>query len=254
MQYTNKQIFLSLSQKENLNNILNLQSLSGGKSGAFLYCTVDDKFIVKTITKYEKKVFVNQLMQKYMQRIFEGNSKLVRILGIFKLGASKIYFMLMESIICERGKAIIFDLKGSEYNRFIRDIEDDLNPPVGKVMKEHNFKCLGRKISLSAHERESILSSIKYDVLLLKNMKIMDYSLLLVFYNSNDIPLNRYTERSSENTYFSLGIIDIFQEFTMLKIAEKSVKSIFHDSNQISSANPEVYAYRFLNYLNEIFI
>lgn len=254
LNYQNDDILASLYSHDNIRKIASLSTNSGGKSGAFIFSTSDSKFIMKTITSSEKSFFLHQMLKKYSQRITENpTSKMVRILGVYKAMPSKTSFILMECVMAEQNEILIFDLKGSQYNRLVPDIPDPLSPPTGKVLKDHNFSQYSTKIILSPAQRETLIQSLKEDVFFLQSQKIMDYSLLLVIYLSQEISQNRYTSISSQGFYFSIGIIDIFQQYTMKKAGEKKLKSLFSDSQTISAVDPEAYASRFLNSMENVF-
>lgn len=254
LNYQNDDILSSLYSQDNIRKIASLSSNSGGKSGAFIFSTSDCKFIMKTITSSEKLFFLREMLKKYSQRITENHtSKMVRILGVYKAMPSKTSFILMECIMAEKDENIIFDLKGSQYNRLVPDIPDPLSPPTGKVLKDHNFSLYSTKIILPAVQREALIQSLKEDVFFLQSQKIMDYSLLLVIYLNQEIPKNRYTSISSQGFYFSIGIIDIFEQYTIKKAGEKTLKSLFSDSQTISAIDPQAYASRFLDSMENIF-
>ena len=255
LKYNRKDLYESLSSIENFKKISMLSSQSGGQSGAIVFSTYDDKFIIKTISRVEKNQFLKQMLKKYKQRIInDPNSKLARILGVFKIYPFKYYFMIMECVICQQDESIIFDLKGSEHNRFVDGIIDPQNPPTGKVLKDVNFKEYGKRISLEILEKNELIKSLKSDILFLKQSGIMDYSLLLVFYLGKNFPINRYTYVTTEGFFISIGIIDIFQRYNLCKASEKTIKSFF-SRKDISSTDPGTYAERFLKFINtKVFI
>lgn len=255
LKYNNSDILASLESSENFKKIAMLNSQSGGQSGAYVFSTYDNKFIIKTITRGEMEIFTQKMLKTYVFRVMENsNSKLVRILGVYKLISSKTYFMLMESIISQADESIIFDLKGSEHNRFVHHESDPLHPPIGKVLKDLNFRLYCRKLLLFHTQKLQLMKSLTEDVKVLKDLGIMDYSLLLTIYNDTEVPLNRYTLRDTNGVYFSIGIIDIFQSYNISKLSERTLKSIFHGAKEISSVDPGAYAVRFLASLSKIFI
>ena len=94
--------------------------ITNDKSNSMIYSTIDQKYIVKTIGKTEKEIFLNILLDSYCKRILQNKqSKLIRILGVFKLLPSKIYILLMEKIAYSLPGTLIFDLKGSEVDRYV---------------------------------------------------------------------------------------------------------------------------------------
>lgn len=233
---------------------MSLNSQKGGKSGAFVFTTFDGKLVLKTITKYEKNTFLKEIAKKYIARVVgNANSSLARILGIFKSISSGTCFMLMECVNSDQECSVVFDIKGSDFNRFVEGVQDPGNPPCGMVLKDQNFQLYGGKIDLETFDRENVLLSIEEDVEFLRKLEIMDYSLLIVFYQKDNIWTNRYTKKLVSGGAISIGIIDICQKYTVFKAGESTFKSIFHNSKKISSMSPDDYAYRFLQYIRKIF-
>ena len=97
---------------------------SGGKSGSFFFFTEDRKFIIKTMTKQEKKNLMKILpqMTKFIMET-GGKSLISRVYGVYKVqypGMASIFLMLqrnnirlqqLNELVCS------FDLKGSKYDR-----------------------------------------------------------------------------------------------------------------------------------------
>ena len=110
-----------------------------------------------------------------------------------------------------------------------------------------------RKLSLLHQQKGELLKSIAEDANMLKELGIMDYSLLLAIYRNAEVPLNRYTLRDTNGVYSSIGIIDIFQSYTISKLSEKTLKSILHGAKEFSSIDPPAYALRFLDFLSYSF-
>lgn len=56
------------------------------------------------------------------------------------------------------------------------------------------------------------------------------------------------------NVLLYFGIIDIFQNYNVIKRLEHAYKSIQYDSKSISAVNPKVYSSRFQDFLGKVFL
>ena len=78
-----KQILASLDPEKNL-KIIKDSFASGGRSSNPIIFTHDKKFLLKTITKEEKNIFI-KMLPEYHRRMKDCNSYLCRIYGIFRI-------------------------------------------------------------------------------------------------------------------------------------------------------------------------
>ena len=88
-----------------------------------------------------------------------------------------------------------------------------MNPPKGIVLKDLNFKRFGKKILLN--NKEKVFRELVDDIRILKNCKLMDYSILVGIYNDG------IDTRYSVGNGFSIAIIDFFQRYTIRKRLER---------------------------------
>lgn len=168
--------------------------------------------MIKTIKTEEKKSFL-RVLPNYAKRVIEHpESKLVRILGLFSILPSKQDFVIMENAIPRKWDCLMFDLKGSTVGRHVGGV-DSLNPPKGIVLKDLNFKRFGKKILLN--NKEKVFRELVDDIRILKNCKLMDYSILVGIYNDG------IDTRYSVGNGFSIAIIDFFQRYTIRKRLER---------------------------------
>lgn len=225
--------------------------MQGGASSSIVFTTFDERLVIKTITKSEKKILL-KMLYKYSGRVIgTPQSKLVRILGIFRLIPENQDFIIMENIIPNRESAVIFDLKGSSIDRLVRVTDGNL--PYGKVLKDENFRLSGLKIKISEEMIEEIIKVLKEDFMLMKTEYIMDYSILLGFYQRSVKITNRY-QFEYQGEIFTLGIIDILQKYNFSKSTEGKLKSIYKkDKALISTADPEAYFVRIYQFLHNLF-
>lgn len=73
----------SLDPLKNL-KIINESFASGGRSANPIIFTHDKKFLIKTISKQEKNVFI-KMLPEYHRRMKDSNSYLCRIYSIFRI-------------------------------------------------------------------------------------------------------------------------------------------------------------------------
>lgn len=191
-----------------------------------------------------------KLLPKYCKRITENlNSRLVRIAGMYKLLPDNQDFLIMENVLPRKERAIIFDLKGSLVDRLV-EVE---GVPRGVVLKDQNFIDSKIRITIEKEQASRIVSALEEDFMMLTSENIMDYSVLIAVYEKTFDTRSRYIVKTQENTY-SIGVIDILQEYNFAKISEKKFKS-FYKKNKLfmSVAEPNIYHDRFLDFITKIF-
>ena len=254
--YKQHEILTSLLSPYNYNNLIQLMQEEGGRSGAFIFSTYDKKFIIKTITSNERKYFLNTILPKYLERVLNyPESKLVRILGVYKIYPMNQDVIIMENILINKEQSIIFDLKGSKVARFTTGIDDPYNPPLGHVLKDENFLIYNKLICLKESEKNEIIDILTKDFLVLKEAKVIDYSLLVGMYQQKiiDFEINKFAIITEHKELICLGIIDIFQEYNFAKTTERIIKAIFNKSNELSVAKPNEYYDRICAFIIGIF-
>jgi Phosphatidylinositol-4-phosphate 5-Kinase len=191
------------------------------------------------------------MFKKYIDRIVScPNSMLVRILGVYKIKPLNQNFIMMESLIEHKSKSIIFDLKGSRVSRLIEGVSDPLNPPLGVVLKDENFRLYKRKLYMPKATKFELIKVLKADMLFLKDLEIIDYSL---FVSISDIKSNNQRAIKGDEKYFTLGIIDIFEVYGLKKQTEQKLKKLLNKKKEISVAPPEEYYERLFEYLEDVF-
>jgi len=105
---------------------------SGGKSKSAFLKTLDDRFVVKQMSRSEMDSFVKlaPFYFEYMSQAFfhELPTVLAKILGFYQIGSKnpmtgktmKMDVLVMENLFYERKTSRIFDLKGSMRNRHVQ--------------------------------------------------------------------------------------------------------------------------------------
>ena len=254
--HTNSNIFNSLASPYNFQKLVNLIKEEGGKSDAFIFMTHDQKFIIKTISKTDRRLFTSKMLPGYLERIREfPESRLVRILGVYKIKPMKQSVIIMENLLVNKENCIIFDLKGSKIARLVKGIEDPKSPPIGRVLKDMNFIMYGQKIKLNDQSKESLIKTLRMDFNFLRECGVTDYSILLGIYQKqvNIELIGKYLQIADNGICFSIGIIDIFQEYNFIKASEKNIKAIFNKKKDISAAPPLDYFTRIAEFCELIF-
>lgn len=243
---------LNFDKETMLNSLLsyeNLQALAqinnkGGKSNSFFYTSSNEKIVIKTINWQECSSFL-KFLPAYCKRVVQHpESKLIRILGMFRILPHKQDFIIMENAIVKRETCLIYDLKGSTVDRYVGGINSE-DPPCGIVLKDLNFKRLDKKIKLK--NRDETIKVLMKDMKILKNCRLMDYSMLVGIYDENVNTRYAFGEK------YSVAIIDFFQRYGFKKSMERIIKRyILRKTKGISAISPERYYKRIKRYLDSI--
>ncbi len=96
------------------------ENFSEGRSGAFMFCSADSKYIVKTTTKTEIASLL-RILPNYIDHIRRNpHSLLTKFLGAhcITMYSTKLYFVVMLNVFPRDQLNEKFDLKGSWVNRF----------------------------------------------------------------------------------------------------------------------------------------
>lgn len=176
----------------------------GGRSGAFMFYSVDKQYIVKTVDKTECDT-LRQMADSYADFLHANpNSLLTRFMGCYciTMYSQDVYFIVMRNILATKMKVHdLYDLKGSTVNRnarpprkgklaYCRHCEAPFRVGVQaktckkrpgrahepwRVLKDNdlNYKLrLGKKTMV-------IASQLRQDADWLRRHNVMDYSLLV---------------------------------------------------------------------------
>ncbi|KAJ8082019.1 Phosphatidylinositol-4-phosphate 5-kinase [Marasmius tenuissimus] len=210
---------------------------SPGKSGSFFYFSRDYRFIIKTIHHREHK-FLLRVLKKYYEHVKSNPHTLIsRFYGLHRVKlprGRKIHFVIMNNLFPPH-KDIheTYDLKGSTVGREWIDKHKDEEPLTEKsesqsqtstkkkkktspVMKDLNWIKSGKALELGPEKRALLTEQLRRDKELLKEMHVMDYSLLVGIHNMQrgnrdnvrrrtlkvfdpDIPLKRHATTSVHN-------------------------------------------------------
>ncbi|KAJ6820996.1 putative 1-phosphatidylinositol-3-phosphate 5-kinase FAB1B [Iris pallida] len=114
----------------------------GGKSKAFFAKTLDDRFILKQVSKTEIDSFL-EFAPDYFRHISDSINSgsqtcLAKILGMYQVRQNragkevKVNLMVMENLLFGRNVVRTYDLKGALFSRYITDADE-------KVLLDENF-------------------------------------------------------------------------------------------------------------------
>ncbi|KHO02097.1 phosphatidylinositol-4-phosphate 5-kinase its3 [Metarhizium album ARSEF 1941] len=154
---------------------------SPGKSGSFFYFSRDYKYIIKTIHHSEHK-FLRKTLRDYYNHVQNNpNTLLSQFYGLHRVKmpyGKKIHFVVMNNLFPpHRDIHTTFDLKGSTIGRDYR--EDDLGKNPRATLKDLNWLRRQKHLELGIKKKQLFLEQLQKDVVLLKRLQIMDYSLLI---------------------------------------------------------------------------
>ncbi|ETV68434.1 hypothetical protein, variant [Aphanomyces astaci] len=175
----------------------------GGSSGAFMFYTADYLFLVKTITKAERRVLLKMLPAyiQYLKR--HPRTHLTRYYGCHAIHMyrQRFYFVVMSNAMGRVSMHQSFDLKGSWINRHAKTtppgdpevctycgiaFPSGSRLPCGlsihgmhlphRVLKDNDLQ---RKLQLAPSTAHEIVAQLALDSNFLRDQGITDYSLLL---------------------------------------------------------------------------
>ncbi|KAG4067595.1 hypothetical protein HA402_005367 [Bradysia odoriphaga] len=223
----------------------------GGKSGSKFCKTLDDRFVLKEMSKMDVTIFenfapnyftyVNQCLQKGQPTL------LAKIFGVFRVTIKKKdsvqekSLLVMENLFYECEIANKFDLKGSDRNRLV----DPTNQNGEIVLLDENLIQMSwsKPLYILSHSNTILREAILRDASFLEKSDVMDYSLL--------VGLN------SKDNLLVLGIIDYIRTYTLDKKIESLVKQTAFLTGQAKLPTvipPKLYRQRFSEAMERYFL
>ncbi|XP_058108698.1 1-phosphatidylinositol-3-phosphate 5-kinase FAB1B [Magnolia sinica] len=192
----------------------------GGKSNVFFAKTLDDRFIIKQVTKTELDSFIKFAPQyfKYLSESIGrgGPTCLAKILGIYQVSSkhmkggkdSKMDVLVMENLLFRRNITRLYDLKGSSRSRYNPDSSGS-----NKVLLDQNLiEAMPTSPIFVGNKAKRLLErAVWNDTSFLASIDVMDYSLLVGV--------------DEEKHELVLGIIDFMRQYTWDKHLETWVKA-----------------------------
>jgi len=227
----------SISQNDKFEN-------TGGKTGASFTKSHDQRFIFKEVDKREFFTLILKA-QDYFNYIWETYYKskpslLAKIFGMYEIISDKksTYYIAMENLFFGLNPKIkVYDLKGSELNRFVSKGIFEEN----KTLLDTDFKIErnGEPLPVKAEYYEFLNQGVINDTNLLCKFEVVDYSLLLIV---------------DEHSYLiRVGIIDYLRRYDFEKQMESVGKMIIKGAKP-TIIPPEDYRDRFQKAMRRYFM
>ncbi|KAF6139802.1 hypothetical protein GIB67_009649 [Kingdonia uniflora] len=192
----------------------------GGKSNVFFAKTLDDRFIIKQVTKTELESFIKFAPEyfKYLSESISTGSPtcLAKILGIYQVTSKhlkggkelRMDVLVMENLLFQRNIERLYDLKGSARSRYNPDSSGS-----NKVLLDQNLiEAMPTSPIFVGNKAKRLLErAVWNDTSFLASIDVMDYSLLVGV--------------DKEKQELVLGIIDFMRQYTWDKHLETWVKA-----------------------------
>ncbi|CAN1146675.1 1-phosphatidylinositol-3-phosphate 5-kinase FAB1B [Linum perenne] len=224
----------------------------GGKSNVFFAKTLDDRFIIKQVTKTELESFIKfgPAYFKYLSESISTRSPtcLAKILGIYQVSKqvkggkeTKMDILVMENLLFRREVTRLYDLKGSSRSRYNPDTSGS-----NKVLLDQNLiEVMPTSPIFVGNKAKRLLErAVWNDTAFLASIDVMDYSLLV-----------GVDEGKHE---LVLGIIDFMRQYTWDKHLETWVKAsgiLGGSKNSMPTViSPQQYKKRFRKAMTAYFV
>lgn len=206
---------------------------------------------------------------KYMSNVyFEGTPSVIsKTVGLFQTmitrketGQKTIHYIsVMENAFAHRHTVCKYDLKGSSRNRYIRSPTDaktkkkktqqQLSPAesASRVLLDGNLLeyAQGHPLGVLAEGHSFLVNAVKNDAAFLNSINIVDYSMVVGL-----------GEPNAASTEMTVGIIDYYRQFDLIKRVESVSKSVGMIAGQSSPTiiEPALYGKRFEDAINRYFM
>ncbi|RDY01537.1 1-phosphatidylinositol-3-phosphate 5-kinase FAB1B, partial [Mucuna pruriens] len=192
----------------------------GGKSNVFFAKTLDDRFIIKQVTKTELESFIKfgpEYFKYLSESLVTGSPTcLAKILGIYQVTSkhlkggkeSRMDVLVMENLLFRRTVTRLYDLKGSSRSRYNAD-----STGKNKVLLDQNLiEAMPTSPIFVGNKAKRLLErAVWNDTGFLASVDVMDYSLLVGV--------------DEEKHELVIGIIDFMRQYTWDKHLETWVKA-----------------------------
>ncbi|PGH13895.1 hypothetical protein AJ80_06164 [Polytolypa hystricis UAMH7299] len=215
----------------------------GGKTKSLFLKTLDDRFILKSLSPVETQAFL-KFAPAYFQIMSEAlfhelPSAIAKMFGFYQViiknpvtGMEFNWFLLlMENLFYDRNPTRIFDLKGSMRNRKVEITGERNEVLLDENMVEFIYES---PLFTREHSKKLLSQSVWNDTLFLARQNVMDYSLMIA------IDENRQE--------LVVGIIDCIRTYTWDKKLESWIKDrgfAGGGKNRPTVTSPKEYKSRF---------
>lgn len=236
---------------ESLSRCLKWDS-KGGKTKSLFLKTLDDRFILKSLSPIETQSFL-KFAPNYFQIMSEAffhelPSVIAKMLGFYQIIIKNPitgveynwYLLVMENLFYDRTPTRIFDLKGSMRNRKINATGERNEVLLDENMVEFIYES---PLFAREHSKKLLRSSVHNDTLFLARQNVMDYSLMIAI---DDHAANSAGHRKDKELV--VGIIDCIRTYTWDKKLESWIKDrgfAGGGKNRPTVTSPKEYKRRF---------
>lgn len=210
----------------------------GGKSKSIFLKTLDDRFILKSLSPIEVQAFFKFGPNYFAfthQNLFKSlPSVIAKMFGLFQVQIKTPtgrdfdwYMLVMENLFYDREPNRRYDLKGSMRNRKIQSTGER-----DEVLLDENLVDIiysETPIFVREHTKKLLKASVFNDTLFLSQNNVMDYSLMAGF--------------DDTNREIIVGIIDCIRTYTWDKKLESWIKD--RGKNKPTITSPKDYRNRF---------
>lgn len=213
-----------------------------GKSVSEFFRTSDSRFLLKSISTSEFELLMQKLIAYCNHVTSDNRSLLMPILGIYSVSNTvhEVYFIAMSNLFsCAKVKEI-YDVKGSNRTTPLKERKP------GVALKDLD---MDRQLILEQESFEIIWPAFERDLVFLKEMNVMDYSILVGVATSDrddsaqDVRNHIFPAKNGTETYY-LGFVDYLVPYSFSKKLENGFKCLAFDKDKVSVGDPTEYAKR----------
>ncbi|GJR02801.1 putative 1-phosphatidylinositol-3-phosphate 5-kinase FAB1C [Tanacetum coccineum] len=194
-------------------------SAQGGKSNVYFAKSLDERFIIKQVTKTELESF-EEFAPEYFNYLTDSLNSgsptcLAKIMGIYQVTVkhlragkeAKMHVLVMENVFFKRNISRVYDLKGSLRSRYNSDTT------TNKTLLDMNLLEALRTnpIFLGCKAKRNLERAVWNDTSFLASIDVIDYSLLVGV--------------DEEKKELVIGTIDFMRQYTWDKHLETWVKT-----------------------------
>ncbi|KAI9703453.1 MAG: 1-phosphatidylinositol-3-phosphate 5-kinase [Bogoriella megaspora] len=219
----------------------------GGKTKSLFLKTLDDRFVLKSLSKVEVDHFTKFAPDYFSfmaETMFHGMpSVIAKMFGLFHVvikspatGVEFNWFLLvMENLFYDRQLTRRFDLKGSMRNRKIESTGEKDEVLLDENLVETIFES---PLFVREHSKKLLKASVYNDTLFLSKQNVMDYSLMAGI--------------DDQRREMVIGIIDCIRTYTWDKKLESWIKD--RGKNKPTITSPKDYRNRFRVSISNYFL
>lgn len=215
----------------------------GGKTRSLFLKTLDDRFILKSLSTIETQAFL-KFAPAYFEIMSEAlfhelPSAIAKMFGFYQVTIKNPLtgtefnwdLLLMENLFYDRVPNRIFDLKGSMRNRKVESTGERDEVLLDENMVDFIYET---PLFSREHSKKLLSQSVWNDTLFLGRQDVMDYSLMIAI--------------DDQRSELVVGIIDCIRTYTWDKKLESWIKDrgfAGGGRNRPTVTSPREYKYRF---------